>query len=66
MPYYSWILPWVSVNEAPTLVPPADEGLTDDSQTFILLYGKGFPPKMPIFMAWENIGPTRVAIQSPY
>lgn len=23
------------------VVPPVDEGLTDDSQTFILLYGKG-------------------------
>jgi hypothetical protein len=33
---------------------PVDEGLTDDSQTFILLYGKGGTSKMPIFMVWER------------
>ena len=29
---------------ATTLVPPVDEGLADDSQTFILLYGKASAP----------------------
>ena len=54
-------------NHTRTLV---DEGLTDDSHTFMLLYGKmppAPPPKMSIFMAWDiYIGPTRVGIQSPY
>ena len=58
---------WARVNQVlRTLVPLDDEGLTDDFQTFTLLYGLETPLKMPIFMAWKNIGPTRVGIQSPY
>ena len=43
-----------------------DESLMDDSQTYIILYGKSPPPLKTYPYGMGNIGPTRAGIQTPY